>query len=202
MYRVRKGGLAALKDGGHVIQVPVIVNSNTAQVLVVTEIPLTPPAFRIDEIHKLIKIDDCAAVCDKVIINGRLIKNITFKTIREHDCKDDLRRVCGDVRHCTVEIPFHLFVELPGTREGDMCEVEDAIVSGEFDKLIDKNPDGTFNKLLEKVVIKVRAKSERKKWLRVNAHDITPHPLTCPEFSHVVEKQGLDIPREEFEIDP
>lgn len=62
-------------DFKHVIQVPVVVNSNTAQVLVVTEIPLTPSAFRIEQIQKLIEIDDCAAVCDKVIINGRLIKN-------------------------------------------------------------------------------------------------------------------------------
>lgn len=44
--------------GSYKIQVPVIVNSNTAQVLVVTEIPLSPPAFKIDEIHKVIEIDD------------------------------------------------------------------------------------------------------------------------------------------------
>jgi len=81
-----------------------------------------------------------------------MLKNITYKTAKERDCKGDLNRVCGDVRHCTVEIPFHLFVELPGTRDGDICVVEDAIVSGEFDKLIDKNHDGTFNKLLERSV--------------------------------------------------
>jgi hypothetical protein len=44
--------------GNFKIQVPVIVGSNTAQVLVVTEIPLSPPAFKIDEIDKLIEIDD------------------------------------------------------------------------------------------------------------------------------------------------
>lgn len=76
VYRLAKGGRDRLKEHGFVIQVPVVVNTNTAQVLVVTEIPLTPPAFKIDEIHKLIEIDDCAAACDKVIINGRLIKNI------------------------------------------------------------------------------------------------------------------------------
>lgn len=185
-----------MKDRDYVIQVPVVVNSNTAQVLVVTEIPLTPPAFKIAEIHKLIEIDDCAATCDKVIINGRLIKNITYKTAREWDCKGDLHRVCGDVRHCTVEIPFHLFVELPGTKDGDMCEVEDAIVAGEFDKLVDKNHDGTFNKLLEKVVIKVRAKSIRKKWLKVDAKDMTPHPLECRDESPVEVVPGLDIETE------
>lgn len=98
-------------------------------------------------------IDDCAAACDKVIINGRLVKNITFKTLKERDCHHDLKRVCGDVRHCTVEIPFHLFVDVKGAQEGDDCEVIDAIVAGEFDKLIDKNSDGTFNKLLERGVL-------------------------------------------------
>lgn len=177
-----------------VIQVPVVVASNTAQVLVVTEIPLTPPAFLIEQIHKLIKIDDCVASCDKVIINGRLIKNITFKTVKERDCHGDLNRVCGDVRHCTVEIPFHLFVEVKGAKDGDLCEVEDAIVAGEFDKLIDPNQDGTFNKLLEKVVIKVRAKAVRVRQLKVDARDITPKKLECPTETDVFTEPGLDFP--------
>ncbi len=140
--------------------------------------------------------DDCAAACDKVIINGRLIKNITFKTIKERDCHGDLNRVCGDVRHCTVEIPFHLFVELPGAKEGDICEVEDAIVAGEFDKLICPNSDGTFNKLLEKAVIKVRAKATRVRNLKVDAKDVTPDRLVCPSFTEVQEVEGLDIPED------
>ena len=132
-----------------------------------------------------------------MIINGRLIKNITFKTLKERDCHGDLNRVCGDVRHCTVEIPFHLFVEVEGARDGDCCEVEDAIIAGEFDKLIDKNDDGTFNKLLEKVVVKIRAKVVRMRHLDVHGHDCTPHPLHCPVKSDVVEVQGLDIPEED-----
>jgi hypothetical protein len=180
------------------IQVPVIVNSNTAQVLVVTEIPLTPPAFKIDEIQKLIEIDECVAVCDKVIVNGRLIKNITFKTAKERDCHHDLHRVCGDVRHCTVEIPFHLFIDVKGAKPGDTCEIEDAVIAGEFDKLIDPNCDGTFNKLLEKVVIKVRAKVVRRKHLKVHADDVTPRRLMhCPPDTDVVEIPGLDIEEED-----
>jgi len=126
-----------------------------------------------------------------------MIKNITFKTAKERDCQGDLNRVCGDVRHCTVEIPFHLFVEIPGAKDGDKCEVVDAIVAGEFDKLIDKNHDDTFNKLLEKVVIKIRAKVVRIKHLEVDARDLTPRPLFCKEETEVVEVQGLDIPEEE-----
>ncbi len=190
-----------MQDCKFVIQVPVVVNQNSAQVLVVTEIPLTPPAFKIDEIHKLIEIDDCAAACDKVIINGRLIKNITYKTLKERDCHHDLKRVCGDVRHCTVEIPFHLFVDVVGAEDGDDCEVIDAIVAGEFDKLIDKNSDGTFNKLLEKVVIKVLAKVTRKKHLKVSATDVTPPKLECKLETPVVEEQGLDISGE-MVVDP
>jgi hypothetical protein len=136
-----------------------------------------------------------------VIINGRLIKNITFKTAKERDCHGDLHRVCGDVRHCTVEIPFHLFIEIEGARDGDMCEVEDAIVAGEFDKLIDKNDDGTFNKLLEKVVIKIRAKVVRMKHLDVSGNDCTPPKLHCKTHSDVVEVQGLDFPEEKHHHD-
>jgi hypothetical protein len=131
-----------------------------------------------------------------------MLKNITFKTMKERDCHGDLNRVCGDVRHCTVEIPFHLFVEIPGARDGDVCEVEDAIVAGEFDKLIDKNPDGTFNKLLEKVVIKIRAKVVRMRHINVNGHDCTPPELVCPTESKVVEVEGLDIAEAKMEIDP
>lgn len=186
-----------MKDNGYVIQTPVVVNANTAQVLVVSEIPLTPPAFKIDHIDKLIEVDDCVAACDKVIINGRLIKNITYKTAKEWDHKGGLNRVCGDVRHCTVEIPFHLFIDVPGSRDGDDCEIEDAIVAGEFDKLVDRNRDGTFSKLLEKSVIKVRAKVVRRRWLKVNAQDVTPRRLRCPETSEVVTVPGLDIPTQD-----
>ncbi|MGE5674843.1 MAG: DUF3794 domain-containing protein [Mycobacterium leprae] len=189
----------------HVIQVPVIVNRNEAQVLVVTEIPLTPPAFKIDEIQKLIEIDDCATGCDKVIINGRLIKNVTFKTKKEHDKCHEMHRVCGDVRHCTVEIPWHMFIDVKGAKPGDICEVEDAIVAAEFDKLIDKNCDETFNKLLEKVVIKVRAKVVRTRHIWIDGHDVTPPPMRCEleEGHRAIEIPGLDIPEEKFEkFDP
>jgi hypothetical protein len=125
-----------------------------------------------------------------------MLKNITFKTLKERDCHSDLKRVCGDVRHCTVEIPFHLFVEIPGAREGDICEVEDAIVAGEFDKLIDKCEDGTFAKLLEKVVVKIRAKVVRMRHLDVHGQDCTPPALHCPVESKVQEVQGLDFPEE------
>lgn len=125
-----------------------------------------------------------------------MLKNITYKVAKERDCHHELHRVCGDVKYCQVAIPFHLFVEVPGAKDTDICEVEDAIVAGEFDKLIDRNEDDSFCKLLEKVVIKVRAKAVRIRRLKVEAEDVTPHKLVCRTHTNVAEVEGLDVAEE------
>jgi len=169
-----------MHDVTQVIQVPVVIAENTEQVLVVAEIPLCPPAFKLEDETREIVIDDCAISCGKAIINGRLKKNITYKTIKDKDCKPELRIVCGDIRHCTVEIPFHLFVDLPGASDCDMCEVIDAIAAGHLTKLIGPNPDGTYNCVLEKIVIKIRVKATQVRHIKVTGVDVTPPPLVCP----------------------
>lgn len=74
--------------GSFKIQVPVIVNSNTAQVLVVTEIPLSPPAFKIDEIDKLIEIDDslsgqvAVARCSHISLAAQGFMRVMAKNFR------------------------------------------------------------------------------------------------------------------------
>lgn len=168
----------------HVIQVPVVIGENTAEVLVVAEIPLSPPALCLDDVHRLIHIDDCTVSCGKVIINGRLEERIVFKTVKERDDKCNVDRVCGDVRHCTVEVPFHLFVEVCGAQDCDHCEVIDAIAAGQFTKLTEPNKDGTFNCLLEKVVIKIRAKVTQIRHIKITGIDVTPPPLSCPPDHH------------------
>lgn len=45
-------------------------------------------------------------------------------------------------------------------------------------------------------MIKVRAKSIRRKWLKVGAKDVTPFPLFCPEVTDVQEVEGLEIEEE------
>lgn len=145
-----------------VIQVPIVVNTGKAEVLVVTEIPLAPAAFEIKIIEKKVIIDDCEVIPDKVIINGTLHKNIVYETKESTTtCEKKIRRVCGNVRHCTVDIPFSLFVRVPGAKEGDVCQVLDAFVEGERDELKDTTKDGTFETLLEKAVVRVDVKVVR-----------------------------------------
>lgn len=69
--------------------------------------------------------------------------------------------VCGDIRHCTLYIPFRLFVEIPGAREGDDCDVVEACVMGEVDTLIDDNDDGLYERLQETIDIHVRVRVTR-----------------------------------------
>jgi len=72
-----------------------------------------------------------------------------------------VRVVCGDIRHCTLFIPFRLFIEIPGALEGDTCEVVEACVLGEVDSLIDDNNDGLFERLVETLDIQVRVRVTR-----------------------------------------
>ena len=152
------------------IKVPVVVGTGTAQVLVVTEIPLSPPAFALNEVDKEVRIEQCEVITGKVIINGILHKVIQYKTKENVDLIHGVKRVCGNVRHCTVDIPFHLFIVVPGALPGDECHVEDAFVEGEKDELLDQHDD-CFKKLLEKAVVRVDIKVTRSEQIHVEEED-------------------------------
>ncbi|QEK10929.1 DUF3794 domain-containing protein [Crassaminicella thermophila] len=143
------------------IKVPKVIGTGSAQYLSVVDIPFNIPVFEIIDIIKKVEITDCYVVDNKVIINGELNKNIIYKTKEEEEQFDNVTRVCGDVVHCTVTIPFALFVEVPGALEGDQCQIEDAFVEGERDVERDFNTDGTFNTLHEKSIIRVDVKVTR-----------------------------------------
>ena len=149
----------------HQAALPMVVGIGQAQVLVVTEIPLTPPAFKVKHIVKDFQDVTCVAITNKVIVTGTLVKDINFKTFERRDVFNGIPRVCGDLRHCDVEIPFSLFVEIPGTREGDRCEVINVEVEGEIDEPRDYLPDNcrVFRTLLERTVIRVVVRVTRVK---------------------------------------
>ncbi|KKM10648.1 hypothetical protein SY88_13470 [Clostridiales bacterium PH28_bin88] len=141
----------------------VVVGTGEGQVLVATEIPLQPPAFAIKEVVKTFRNVTCTAIRDKVIVTGTLVKDINFKTFEREDCFDTIPRVCGDVRHCEVEIPFSLFVDVRRARPGDRCEVVVAEVEGEIDELREPIPEKkSFRVLLERVVIRVVVRVTRR----------------------------------------
>lgn len=145
---------------------PVLVGEDSNQILEDVEVTFPSPAVEIDEPTKRVEVERCEAIPGKVIVVGRVVKNIPFKTRSgesslPRDGRRRVRVVCGDLRHCTLFIPFRIFIEIPGAREGDTCEVVEACVLGEVDTLIDDNGDGLFERLEETIDIHVRVRVTR-----------------------------------------
>ncbi len=104
----------------------------------------------------------------KIIINGYVDKNVIYKTITCHT-KDD---VMGGLNQITTRAYFSTFVEIKSkepVKETDRAEIVSAIVEGEDEELLDPNPVDkcgpewavTYNKLLEKMLIRITAKVVR-----------------------------------------
>ncbi|QIB26751.1 DUF3794 domain-containing protein [Caloranaerobacter azorensis] len=161
-----------------IIQVPVVIGEGSKQFLLVTVLtiaPPSPPIYRINNIEKKVIITNCKVIKDKVIINGLVDKNINYKTV-EHVHEDENRPVVnGPLYHYTTQIPFSTFVEVPGAMEGDNCEIESAIVEGEKDELMDpnicsnNNDPVTYNKLKEKLVVRIDVKVTRTEKINVES---------------------------------
>lgn len=165
--------IVLLKGGKMVptIKVPVVVGHGCCQVLVVNEIPLDPPALEIEEIKKEVVVDHCSVVSDRVIINGTLHKNIVYKTLEDCDEFDGIPRRCGELRHCTVTIPFSCFIEVPGACPGDHCQVEKAAVEGESDQLLDETNQETYETLEEKAIVVIDVKVTREQQICIHGWD-------------------------------
>jgi len=152
---------------------PVLVGEDSGQVLEDVEVEFPEPALELGKIEKHVEIDRCEVIPGKVIVIGRVVKNIPFKTQSSNHCRRPegrrTRVICGDLRHCTAFIPFKLFIEIPGAEEGDRCEVVEACVLGEVDTLVDENGDGCFERLEETIDIHVRVRVIRDTVMNVCA---------------------------------
>lgn len=171
------------------VKVPEVIGRNHTCVLLEQEIPFAPgyPALEIKDITKEVK-DLVLSVCkDKVLINGKLHKNINYKTLEttgKYTCScNDIDIAYGDVRHVHVAIPFSAYVEVPCARPGDNVEIEFAGVEDncELDILIDpcyvKGCDlPVFKKVREKVLVKIDLKVLRPCQITVDPEC----PNICP----------------------
>ncbi|HHW08239.1 MAG TPA: DUF3794 domain-containing protein [Clostridia bacterium] len=162
---------------------PVEVGIGESQVLVVTEIPLRPSARRILEIFREVEVTNCKAVKNKVIINGELRKTILYLTggsgsgggsgrppgnaVGSGHAGGHCHVNTCDVKAACVTAPFAMFIEVPGSQEGDMCIIEKAKVEGSKEEELQVASDGAFGALLEKTVILVQAKVARQKQIPV-----------------------------------
>lgn len=180
-----------------ILQVPVIVGFGEKQELVVKESVISPPSpsvFRIKDVDKEVVItnfkliptsifksndeDDKSCWWAKVIVDGFIDKNVNYKTITDYECNS----VNGPLFHFTTKIEFATFVEVKATSpivDTDRVEILSAFVEGEKEELLDPNPapEGapswaiTYNKLLEKMIVKITLKV-----VRIEHVPVTPDP--------------------------
>lgn len=105
---------------GVVAKIPVVLAELTVQVNVSSLIKLPEPALEIKDIKKRLKITQCRLLQNTNIlfIKGFVRKNIDYST---RDCSN-YEGVCGDLRHCTVDVPFECTtaVEFNGTDPDDI----------------------------------------------------------------------------------
>jgi hypothetical protein len=171
------------------LQVPVIVGWGEKQELVVkvsTVSPPSPPVFRIEGIDKKVVITNLLIVpptcktgdkwLGKVILDGYIDKNVNYKTITDYTCD----AVNGPLYQFTTRIDFATFVDVVADEqfcENDNAEILEAYVEGEKEELLDPNPlaEGapdwavTYNKLLEKIIVKIKLKITKIEHVTVTA---------------------------------
>lgn len=112
------------KDHKRLIEVERIIDLGWAETTLEVCVPLCPPAFEVFEnlIGRKIEIDIAIASHGKIFINGRIIKNIPYKTKCESvypPCRNISRLTYGNVKHATFEAPFALCINAPNARKGD-----------------------------------------------------------------------------------
>jgi hypothetical protein len=115
------------------VEVDKVLGMGKGEKVIEVCIPLTPPAFKILEelIEKKIVIDQKIAARGKVFINGRLIKNVPFKTATStvRPTTGRVSRITfGSVRHATFESQFSLCINVPGSVKGAKVVVLEAKV--------------------------------------------------------------------------
>lgn len=105
------------------IEVDEVVGIGSSETITEVCIPLCPPAFEVMEnlIDKKIVFDALVAGKNKVFVNGRVIKDIPYKTRCEtklSGCDKISKLTFGSLKHVTAEIPFALCIDVPGAEKG------------------------------------------------------------------------------------
>ena len=96
---------------GPTVKIPVVLAQLQLQVNLDSIITLPEPALEIKEIKKRVKVTQCLLLQDPFTVNGPttlsvkgfIRKNIEYAT---RLCSNR-EGVCGDIRHCTVDVPFN-----------------------------------------------------------------------------------------------
>lgn len=180
-----------------VVELPRLVGSGQRQVLICASIPLPAPALEVKEIRKKVVIDSCTVIPGKVIIDGRLRKDINFKTLAAGTvpprpgtftgCSGIVNTASGAVNHTTVDVAFNTFIPVAGARPGDVCRVVQAVVEGESEEPAGITPAGTFTSLVDKTVLLLCVSVTRPEAVMV---EVTPAAPICPPATTAGTPQG------------
>jgi hypothetical protein len=103
-------------------------------------------AEEVQSIRKTVLVDTCKVLFNKVLLTGRLRKEVTFRepTI----CPGNV----GAVGSALAEVGFQAMIDVSGARPGDSCVVVKAFVEGEDEKPL-TTPDGGIKGLVESSVL-------------------------------------------------
>jgi len=152
-------------------EVDQVIGSGSVQTLICQPITFPCPAEEVKEIRKTVIVDNCMVVFDKVIIDGRLRKDIMFKQANAGfplpgnvaACTGVIATVSGPIMDVDVDIAFNALISVPGARPGDKCVVLQAFVEGEKEEAANINADGSFNTLVDKSIVFVCVKTNVSK---------------------------------------
>jgi hypothetical protein len=143
--------------------VPVLLGEGETQVVEEVEVELEPPALELEDPEFDVIVDRCEVIPGKVLVTGRVIVNVSYKTKKAELTTDGngVRIFCGDVRHCTAIVPFSGFIEVPGVANGDECTVICVGVEGVVREGTDTNGDHLIDRLRLTFVVVVQVRVTR-----------------------------------------
>lgn len=103
------------------VKIPVVLSTLQVQIHVDSFLKLPEPALEIKKIKKRLKVTQCLLIQDPTLTTGNgtatlflkgfVRKNIEYAT---RGCSN-LEGVCGDIRHCTVDVPYSCTTTVPFT---------------------------------------------------------------------------------------
>lgn len=203
---------------GLTVKIPVVLSEVSVQVNVDSIITLPEPALEIKKIKKRLKITQCLLVQDPadltptsstLFLKGFVRKNIDYAT---HACSTN-EGVCGDIRHCTIDVPFTCTTTIPFSgalpvvpTENTRSEFEyfrrqklprgagfaekDELLSGDFSEF-NQVSEEFFTELPFCELIQARI-VEYDEFLNRTPHHVTI-PIEAKEFTQIEEKMIISV---------
>jgi len=181
-----------------------VIGAGNVQELICQTIDLGCHVEEIKEIRKTVIVDRCKVVFDKIIIDGRLRKDIMFKQANAgfpipgtvQGCSGVTATITGNIMDVDVDIAFTALIPVPGAQPGDNCVILQAFVEGELEEPANLQHSGSFTTLIDKSIIFICAKVVRSvisngmaaapsaiagRMTTVNGNGTVPDAMLCPQ---------------------